>query len=339
MLRIDKTTGIFVRLSDSSTVDAGLLERYDIQKMVRQSSVDFFKELGEDLLLIGEEVQPTDFVKDRIDLLAVDSEGAAVVIELKRDTDKLQLLQAIGYAGMVADWQRDRLIQEFAKFSKKTVDDAVEDLEEFLDEGLGKLNQSQRIILLADQFPYEILVGAKWLREKDIRCYRFVMAGEEQQIFLTCPRVYPPLELTETATKPAASAVTKGFADWTTALKEGVVNPAVRTFFEAEIASGRENHLGSGYLYYRISGRRIFSVVLRKKYEYVWQEGRFEGDVFWTAKLGADAKIRQVNHERSLRFLLSTAQQFESFRKAVTDELSGKEFVASSDELPPEKPE
>ena len=64
MLRIDKTNGIFVGLSDSSSIGAGLLERHDIQKMVRQSSVEFFKELGEDLLLIGEEVQPTNFVKD-----------------------------------------------------------------------------------------------------------------------------------------------------------------------------------------------------------------------------------------------------------------------------------
>jgi len=202
MLRLDKSTGALVRLADSSTQGAGLLERSDIQKMIRQNAGDFFKELGEDLLLIGEEVQPADFVKDRIDLLALDSEGTAVIIELKRGADnKLQLMQAISYAGMVSEWDSERILRQYAIFVKKPIEDARDELEQFLNEGLGTLNQSQRIVLLPDQFPYEVLIGSKWLPEKDIRCYRFVLAeGELSQIFVTCPRVYPPLE----SARPAA---------------------------------------------------------------------------------------------------------------------------------------
>ena len=266
MLRIDKGTGSFVRLTDSSTASAGLLERYDIQKMIRQGSADFFKEIGEDLLLIGEEVQPAEFVKDRIDLLALDSEGVTVVIELKRGADnKLQLMQAVSYAGMVSEWEPERVLRQYAGFAKKPLEDARDDIEQFLDEGLGTLNQSQRVILLADQFPYEVLIGSKWLREKDLRCYRFVLAeGDAGQIFLTCPRAYPPLELTETASKPGTSAVTSGYSDWATALSEGVENLAVKSFFQAGLDSGAENTLAGGQLYYRIGDRREFSSVPAK---------------------------------------------------------------------------
>ena len=40
--------------------------------------------MGEALLLLGEEVKPDSFVDDRIDLLALDQQGASVIIELKR---------------------------------------------------------------------------------------------------------------------------------------------------------------------------------------------------------------------------------------------------------------
>jgi hypothetical protein len=78
----------------------GLLERGDLQHMIRQSPDAFFQELGEDLKLVGEEIKPADFVDDRIDLLAIDKLGRSAILELKRGTHKLHLLQAIAYAGV-----------------------------------------------------------------------------------------------------------------------------------------------------------------------------------------------------------------------------------------------
>ncbi len=342
MLRIEKSTGSLIRLPDSSTQDSGLLERYDIQKMIRNYAPDFFKELGEALLLIGEEVQPAEFVKDRIDLLALDTEGTAVVIELKRGGDnKLQLMQGISYAGMVAEWSPDRILQQFASFVNKPLESARDELEQFLDEGLGTLNQSQRIVLLADQFPYEVLIGSKWLHEKDVRCYRFVLAsGESGQVFLTCPRVYPPLELTETASKPAVSGLTTGYSTWDEALENGVENPAVKQFFQQELANGVENTLAGGWLYYRVGNRRMFSVGPRRPHAYVWQYDRFDDDVaFWRSLLGESAEVRIVDHGRSLRFLLKTEEQFVKFKNALNQDLVNKHFIdAGEDEAPPEPP-
>jgi hypothetical protein len=62
----------------------------------------FCEEIGESLLVIGQKVRPSDAVPDRIDILAIDDPGTSVVIELKRGSHKLQLLQAISYAGMVS---------------------------------------------------------------------------------------------------------------------------------------------------------------------------------------------------------------------------------------------
>ncbi len=70
MLKIDRSAKKFVRLSHNSLSEVELQERYDIQRMIRQSPAEFFAEIGEKLLLVGEEICPTEFCDDRIDLLA-----------------------------------------------------------------------------------------------------------------------------------------------------------------------------------------------------------------------------------------------------------------------------
>src|SRR5271165_1806535 len=70
----------------------------------------FFEEMGERLVLIGQEVLPSSYVGDRIDLLAIDEKGAAVIIELKRSEQKLQLLQSLSYAAMLSDWSAENFV-------------------------------------------------------------------------------------------------------------------------------------------------------------------------------------------------------------------------------------
>jgi RecB family endonuclease NucS len=107
VLRIDREARRFVRLERQTMVGADLTERQDVQQMILRSPETFFEELGERLLLIGQEIRPADFVDDRIDVLAIDENGNAVIIELKRGSHKLQLLQSLAYAGMVARWRAE----------------------------------------------------------------------------------------------------------------------------------------------------------------------------------------------------------------------------------------
>jgi hypothetical protein len=85
---------------------------------------------GESLWLIGQEVRPSEAMPDRIDILAVDEVGNSIIIELKRGTHKLQLLQAVSYAGMVSRWAPDRFIETLAMNFSESTDEARAAIEE-----------------------------------------------------------------------------------------------------------------------------------------------------------------------------------------------------------------
>ena|SRR6185437_6439768 len=111
MLRIDKNNRSLIRLEPKTMKESGYWERRDIQEMICRSPGPFCDELDEYIHVVGSEVQPTDFVQDRIDILGIDPDGAAVVIEIKSDSHKLQLLQALSYVGMVAKWEPKQFIE------------------------------------------------------------------------------------------------------------------------------------------------------------------------------------------------------------------------------------
>ena len=145
MLRIDRNRQTFARLETPSMKQLELLERQHLQEFIINSAAAFFAELGEDLCLVGSEVQPSTTVMDRIDLLALDREGNAVVIELKRGSQKLHLLQAISYAAMLAQWEPNDFL---ALCDHKTRDYLVD----FLEVETEDINREQRLILLAEAF-------------------------------------------------------------------------------------------------------------------------------------------------------------------------------------------
>jgi hypothetical protein len=135
MLRIDRAKRTMVRLGPKPLATAGILERDDLQQMIHNAPGEFFAELGEQLLPLGQEIRPSEVVDDRIDFLALDTDGVAVIIELKRGAHKLQLLQALAYAALISDWTPERLTAERARFARKSESEAEEEIDEHLDEG------------------------------------------------------------------------------------------------------------------------------------------------------------------------------------------------------------
>jgi hypothetical protein len=322
VLRIDRHQRALTLLPQKAIPEAGLKERSDIQQMIRSSPDDFFAEMGESLMLIGEEVRPTDDVDDRIDLLAVDDSGAAVVIELKRGSHKLQLLQALSYAATISAWQAEQFLELRAELLSKSDAEVEEDLGEFLADEVSSLNRTQRVVLIAEAFDYMILATAEWLNEQygvDVRCYRLALSADDAAEYLTCTCVYPPPELAQAAERRRSrqSGAPAPWATWDDALA-AVKNPAVVEFFERELATSRPNYLQKRILIYRSEGRQRVWVAARTRLAYVWQRERFEGDIdFWRERVSEPGRVQPVKGGTCLRFYLKSADDFERFRDAV----------------------
>lgn len=340
MLRIDRSGRRFTRLAEPELAEREIWERQDLQQMVCNSPEQFFAELGERLLLIGQELCPTDVVDDRIDLLAIDTDGTTVILELKRGNHKLQLLQAISYAGMVSKWDGEELVATLADHAALSKDDAREQIGEFLGSGtLGDLNASQRIVLIAEHFDYTVLAAAQWLTEKydvDIKCFRVQLSQDGDTLFLSCACVYPPADLSTVAVRrrrAAAEGKPAKWANWDEALA-AIHNTAVVDFFKRRLTSGTRASLNSRVLRFRGGGVRL-GVVARRARAYVWQRPRFKGDMeFWRTRLDAQADVAEVRGGEALSFVLTTPADFRSFEDVVERQLSGVEVLESAEDEP-----
>jgi hypothetical protein len=344
MLRVDRGNKALDRLQEVRLRDAQILERSDLQQMIRNSPDSFCKELGEVIWFVGEEVAPDESVQDRVDLLGVDPDGVAVIIEIKRDSHKLHLLQALSYAGMISKWEPRDFIQELVHYNSRhlqapqSFEAAKEELEDQL-EGADSaaVNRSQRVVLLAEDFDYEVLVTAEWLTEKhgvDIRCYRLLVARQGEQIFLSCNRAYPPPELTDIATRRrrAPEEAAPQWDNWAAALGS-VHNLAVVDFFRHEIDSGSEAALFNRKLKYSVAGRRRYYVYAKSDGATVFQFGRFAGDVEYWKKQLPTSQVAEVTNGRRLRFYLHTADEFARFKRALSEDLSQFRFSRTAEGL------
>src|SRR5262249_4668084 len=140
-----------------------------------------------------------------------------------------------------------------------------------------------------EDFDPALLVAAEWLHENfgvDVRCYRLQLSQEGGSDYLTCTCIYPPIEIA-TLTRRSdnkAGQTTTAWTSWDAAL-EGVENTAVKDFVKAELAKRQESRLPTREVIYRVDGRRRFYLSCRRKYAYVWQLGRFDGDAAYWQKV------------------------------------------------------
>jgi hypothetical protein len=341
MLRIDKNEKKLVRLAKLRLAEADQWER-QLQAMICGNPDSFCEEIGENLWIIGQEVRPSDAISDRIDLLAVDEVGSAVVIELKRGSHKLQLLQAVSYAGMISRWTAERFVETLATNYNQSNDDARAAIEDHTGADISAINHGQRILLVAEDFDPALLVAAEWLHESfsvDIRCYRLQLSQENGADYLTCTCIYPPIEIATLTRRGNDTPGQSGTAwtNWDAAL-DGIENAAVVDFVQAELAKNQESRLPYREIIYRVDGKRRFYLSCRRKYAYVWQWGRFEGDdALWQKVLSEPRHVRLVSKDRALRFHLTTQGDFAAFADAMAHQVATAEFSEDADfDRPPE---
>ena len=156
----------------------GFRERQDIQEWIAANPGI----LGDDLLIIGKEFSGFDRTNERLDLLAVDSSGRLVIVELKRDdTGADAHWQAIKYASYLHNATAEAIIIMVSEYWNESEADAATRLLQHIDsDDLNGLNHDQRIILASHRFAPEVTSAALWLNHK--------APGED---LITCIRLTP----------------------------------------------------------------------------------------------------------------------------------------------------
>jgi hypothetical protein len=339
MLRIDKKAKKLVRLANTVLAQADHWER-QLQGMIYTSPDAFCEEIGENLLVIGQEVRPSEAVPDRIDILAIDDLGTSVVIELKRGSHKLQLLQATSYAGMIFRWTADRFVDTLSSNTKQTAEDARAAIEEHSGLDIVNINHEQRVMLIAEDFDPALLIATEWLHENysvDIRCYRIQLSQENSIDYMTCTRIYPPVETTKLTRGSQKIHSSEVLTSWDEVLGS-IENIAVKEFVQKQLDKKQESNLPHRQIIYRVDGKRRFFFVCRRKYAYIWQLGRFEGDeTHWKKVLSEPAHVQEVNGKKSLRFHLTSATDFIAFIESMEQYFPKVEFLDNDDsDQPPD---
>jgi len=218
---VDTTNKKLRPLDGTKLSEQQLTERYDLQEWL----VSHPEALGEELLIIQKEYNGFDGTGERLDLLALDTQGRLVLIENKRnDSGRDAVWQAIKYASYVAPFTSDDIEDVYARYLLKNkphipdLDDNAYDgdqvhntarylIQSFLgknqetDIQIDTLNprNSQRIILVAGEFRKEVTNTALWLidREIDVKCVKvspYMLSG---QLLVDIQQIIPVPEASE----------------------------------------------------------------------------------------------------------------------------------------------
>lgn len=192
---VDPATREPVRLGPVSFRDIGIRERDDLERWIAKAP----GLLGERLLVISSEFSGFDKSNRRLDILALDSKGSIVIIELKLDANRsLADQQAIRYAAMCSDMTMDDVVRALAESDGCSTSEAEDKLRLFLGEDkLPALFGRPRIILAAGSIEdHELTNCVLWLRGYgvDISCVELTpyQVSDSRQVILI-PRTIIPI--------------------------------------------------------------------------------------------------------------------------------------------------
>lgn len=186
-----------IRLDPTTFSSAGLQERRDLQRLLREH----IEVISPETLVISEEFGDWEDSKRRIDLLALDKGANLIVIELKRDEEGGHMeLQSIRYASMVSTMTFDQAADIFGRYlsqlGRENQDPRVTILD-FLgwDETVDNLQFAPdvRIVLASAEFSKELASSVLWLIDHgiDIRCVRLKPYSLEGRLLVDVQQIIP----------------------------------------------------------------------------------------------------------------------------------------------------
>ena len=195
----DKAKKILTRIEDTSLFRTGtILKRRDIEGWVLENPIV----LGEKLLILSNEIGSEYKSDKKLDLLAMDHQGALVVVDLNCENDGwIANLQAIQNAAQCSAMTLSDIVNLHQQYLAKSGDivdfDSVESrIRAFPDNDVLDLSRKPRVLLFSRYFKQLIITSVVWLRSfgVDVRCVRLAVHElDSKRIFFdTIPLVPGP---------------------------------------------------------------------------------------------------------------------------------------------------
>lgn len=280
MLKLNPENKTFEILVQSAMKSENLLERYDFQAAIVKSWETIKNELSlPTSFLIGQEVTPHSSVGNSIDLLAFNPDDSSlIVIELKRDKNKLQLLQSLSYAAMISKWDKEVLIKEIQT-------DINPDPSELIDLiNNNDLNPEVKMILISEYYDPEVIITAEWLTNHyglDITAFAVSIHKLSDQLFVHFDQRFPLKELSdvyeERWKKPRGTAAKESMT-WEEVLpklKYSFAAKAIELGTKAKIGdASRRRIIG---VRTGLDGFQRIDINFREKFLNIYLVGKYEG--------------------------------------------------------------
>jgi len=203
MYLIDKQKNRIEKIKQVTFSELGFKERGHLQEWLEANP----EALGEDFLIIQKEFSGFNDTNERLDILALDKKGNAVIMENKLDdTGRDVTWQALKYASYCSTLTKEQIRNIFQQYLDKRGqgEEATNKLSEFFnnveyEELTINHRQSQRIILVAASFRKEVTSTVLWLLNFKIKmqCFKAIPFALGEQLFLTVEQIIPTKDAEE----------------------------------------------------------------------------------------------------------------------------------------------
>lgn len=203
MYRINHQSNRITKIKQMKFTELGFSERNHLQEWLANQP----DALGEELLILQKEFDGFDDTRERLDLLALDKQGALVVIENKLDDSGRNVVwQSLKYASYCSTLSKSQIGMMYQKYLDKTDPgkDAQTQICEFLDkedfaEVVLNPGNDQRIIMVAAEFRKEVTSTVLWLLKHQVfvKCFKATPFQDGSDVFLTVEQLIPLPEAEE----------------------------------------------------------------------------------------------------------------------------------------------
>lgn len=203
MYKINKSSNSIEPLTEKTFSSLGFSERNHLQEWIAKEP----DALGEKFLIIQKEFSGFDDTNERLDLLALDKQGALVIIENKLDdSGKDVTWQALKYASYCSSLSKANITKIYQKYLDVTKpgNSAEERISDFMDgqdfeEIVLNKGVTQRIILIAAKFRKEVTSTVLWLMNFKVRlqCFRATPFAMDEELFLNMEQIIPTQDAEE----------------------------------------------------------------------------------------------------------------------------------------------